>query len=486
VTTIPSPVSEALAAAGSRRPGLQPGHVVQFYLKDEFLLDQVRDFLGRALSAGSAAIVIATLEHRRKLEDRLLADGLDLPRLSSQGRYVSLDAAETLAEILVNGVADSGRFSHLVGGVIARAATACADSGSTVAAFGEMVALLGEQGDISGAIVLERLWNQLGGIHSFSLLCAYSMKDFSRTEHTEPFQTICGEHSHVIPSESYSSLGTEQDRSRAISRLQQKAQALEHETAAHKRAQESLQLLESANRSLQGLSARLLRLQEDERRRFAYELHERTGQDLALLGMNLSALELDASRLSPELAKELSETRVIAGRVAKDLREISYLMYPPLLEEMGLESALRWYIGEFSERTNIKVKLEFLHDTARLRSEVEITLYRALQECLANVQQHSGIAMATVSLHADAKRVILEVRDDGKEIAADAVSSPESAAVLDAGFRCMKERLEDLGGELIILPRREGGHVKIVLPCERGGSAPRRPQLWSDAAERVG
>lgn len=231
------------------------GHVVQFYSEDKSLIETLGRFIGSALEAGDAAIVVATKTHRDGLAQQLESRGLNVASAIEEGRYVPLDAAETMAAIMVDGWPDESRFANHIGGVLARARSAAENAKQSrtsliieprVVVFGEMVALLWADGKHPSAIRLEQLWNDLGKTHSFSLRCAYPMGGFHRQEHGEPFLKICAEHSAVIPGEDYTSLTTEADRLRSISQLQQKARALDAEIAERKEAQESLHQREMA------------------------------------------------------------------------------------------------------------------------------------------------------------------------------------------------------------------------------------------------
>ena len=231
------------------------GHVVQFYSEDQSLVETLGRFIGTALEAGDAAIMVASKAHREGVARRLETRGLDVASAMEEERYVPLDAAETMEEIMVNGWPDESRFAHHIGGVIMRARSAAEKVRQSrtsliieprVVVFGEMVALLWADGRHPSAIRLEQLWNDLAKTHSFSLRCAYPMAGFHRQEHSEPFLKICAEHSAVIPVESYTSLNNEGDRLRNISRLQQKAEALDAEIAERKEAQESLHQREMA------------------------------------------------------------------------------------------------------------------------------------------------------------------------------------------------------------------------------------------------
>jgi hypothetical protein len=211
-------------------------HFVQFYESDTFLAGTVSRFVGAALRAGEGVVLIATRAHRNAIQRTLRAQGLDLALARAQGQVVSLDAAETLARFMVKGSADPVRFRDLIGGVMARVA----DGRPRVRAFGEMVALLWAAGNRDGAMRIEGLWNELRSAHAFLLQCAYPMDGFPAERHGAAFRDICACHSRVIPAESYAGLSTDEERLRAIAGLQQKARALQAETARGKRIERAL------------------------------------------------------------------------------------------------------------------------------------------------------------------------------------------------------------------------------------------------------
>ena len=220
---------------------LEPGsHSVQFYRKDEFLADELSRFLGSALGSGDAAIVIATKAHREQVSRLMKMRGLDMVLATRQGRYVSLDAADTLAKISVAGWPDAARFIAVLGEVIAGARAATLRADARVAAFGEMVALLCAEGKSEAAVLLEHLWNDLARVHSFSLRCAYPLSIFSRSGEGDSFERICAAHSHVIPSERFTVLTSDKERWRTVSHLEQKAEALDTEIAERKKTELSL------------------------------------------------------------------------------------------------------------------------------------------------------------------------------------------------------------------------------------------------------
>jgi len=203
-------------------------HFVQFYETDAFLARAVGEYVGAALGSGDAAVVVATPAHRRAIRRKLRERGLDVPRAVARGRYVALDAAGTLARFMTNGAPDAARFAEVVGGVVARAARA----GRRVRAFGEMVALLWEQGNRNAAVRLEGLWNDLRKAHTCSLFCAYPIACFHGPGCDRPFDAVCACHARVIPAESYSALRGDRERLAAVSGLQQRVGSLEVELAS--------------------------------------------------------------------------------------------------------------------------------------------------------------------------------------------------------------------------------------------------------------
>ena len=224
----------------------QSEHFVQFCETDAFLIDSVSAFIGAGLRAGDVVIVLATKPHTESLEERLKGDGLEVAAARVRGQYVSMDAAATLSKFMVDGSPEPGRFAEVVGSMIALAA----QGQRHVRIFGEMVALLWAEGNRAAAVRLEELWNDLGKTHSFSLCCAYPMQGFGGEVYKEEFTEICQQHSRVIPAESYTLLSSADERLRAITLLQQKANSLEAEIAERKGAEEQLRVSENRYRRL--------------------------------------------------------------------------------------------------------------------------------------------------------------------------------------------------------------------------------------------
>lgn len=214
-------------------------HIAQFYESASFLLDTVREFLSVSLRTGQSAVVVATPAHRAGIAERLAADGIDLDGAVARGQYVVLDAAETLAALLVDGVPDADRFEALIGGVVREAQV----HHQQVRAFGEMVALLVADGQYEAAIRLEQLWNDLRRTSELSLLCAYSLSTFGDERAAGLVEQICAAHGRVVPADSFTTLVDPDARLQAITLLQQQAQWLSREIAERRRAEDAMHAL---------------------------------------------------------------------------------------------------------------------------------------------------------------------------------------------------------------------------------------------------
>ena len=216
------------------------------------------------------------------------------------------------------------------------------------------------------------------------------------------------------------------------------------------------------------LTGRLMRAQDDERRRIARMLHETTAQDLAGLKMHLARLNRTATHLSNADRRALTESIVLAEQSITEIRTLSYLLYPPFLDETGLLSALRWYAAGFAERSGIKIDLELLKSLERLPLDTETALFRIVQESLINIHRHAGSESALIRLQRDAQTLVLEIEDRGHGILNAArkhiMSGGGGAGVGIAG---MRERVDQLGGCLKIVSSDEGTIVRVQLPLRQ-------------------
>ena len=740
----------------------QDGHVVQLYTDDGFLLDVLSRFIGGAIAVGDAAVIIATKAHHEGLAQRLNARGMDTGKAIRQGRYVLLDARETVSKIMIDGLVDEARFADAIGGVLTRVRNAAYGRDCRIAVFGELVALLWAEGKPQDAIRVEQLWSKLAQQHSFSLLCAYPITGFNNERHIEPFLKMCAQHSHVVPSESYLGLSSAEERLRSIAHLQQKAQVLEKELAlrqslteglantqdadelicvlvqkaiasigtesgcagvrhpeglvchkyfrkgealpvdycfppghglpgwlilnkvpyvtndassdphmrhelceiygvrsalstpildaggeviaffevhnkvdgsafdakdqqllvlvaqiasvalqkalAHagemvlRRNEERFRLLveavqdyaiftldpeghvsswnsgaerikgyksaeivgkhfscfypeadlrngkpqwelevaakegrfedegwrvrkdgsrfwanviitavrndagklvgfgkvtrdvtermqtqqalqkevaerRQAEQRLRQLSVYLLRTQDEERRRIGRDLHDSLGQYLAVLKMKLDSVISLIGPKEDEVGQDIARCVRLTEDSIKEVRTLSYLLYPPLLDEMGLKSAIPWYLDGFSERSGIKTTFEVQTDFGRLSRDAELALFRVLQESLTNVHRHSGSRTADVRLSMNDGMGVLAVQDKGKGIPAGLLekSSQDWMGALGVGLRGMNERMRQLGGRLELVSTEEGTTVNAIVPATEFQPCPSQP-----------
>ena len=232
-------------------------------------------------------------------------------------------------------------------------------------------------------------------------------------------------------------------------------------------------LLDTANSSLRQLSSRILHLQDEERRRIASHLHDTTGGWLTALAMNLSVVSGEAAKLTPRTKNVLADSLEILRDMSNDLRTVSHLLHPPLLDEMGLQSALRWFIEEFSKRSNIQVELELAPNLGRLNRECETAIFRIVQEALTNVHRHSGSPRASNCITRAHGELALEVRDWGKGLHPRQHGAPQRSGV---GLQGMQERVRQLGGHFEIRTNPDGGtsvitkfdEASVCLPLAAG------------------
>jgi hypothetical protein len=234
------PLGAALSQA--HRPGalnagfLLPPHAVQFYEDEDSLLEALDDFVWDGLDVGDGVVAVARPPILAQLEQRLSGARAEMEAARARGQYVTLDADEVLEQILRDGRPDEALFQEVVGGLVTRVKTRF----PCVRLFGEMVAILWEQGKAGEAIQLEALWNGLVKREHITLRCAYPLRLFDRAMHARPFATICDQHPHVLPAESYPLTGEPEQQLKVIAQLQQKARALEGEVRIRRQAEEAL------------------------------------------------------------------------------------------------------------------------------------------------------------------------------------------------------------------------------------------------------
>ena len=259
------------------------------------------------------------------------------------------------------------------------------------------------------------------------------------------------------------------ERMRGQSALERSNVELAAEVTERKSAE---QRLAASEQWLRELSLRLLSTQDEERRRIGRELHDSLGQYLALLKLKLETV-LTPSVVAQASAQPVAECVRLAEEAIKEVRTISYLLYPPMLEELGLKSAIPWYLEGFSKRSNIQTTFDADPAFDRLPRDKELALFRVLQESLTNVHRHSGSPDATVRLSLANGSAILEVQDRGKGIPSPLLeqAGEDWMGSLGVGLRGMDERMRQLGGKLEVASTDHGTVVRAVVPAGERATA---------------
>jgi len=236
----------------------------------------------------------------------------------------------------------------------------------------------------------------------------------------------------------------------------------------------------SAEEDLRRVTAELLRLQDEERRRIGRDLHDSTGQSLAALEIDLAQLGRDAAKLSAEGREQLEQCVRLARQCSAEIRTASYLLHPPLLDELGLASALRWLADGLRARSGLEVRLQLPERLQGVAPEEELALFRVAQEALTNVQRHSSSRSAAIRLRAEPGSLVLEIEDAGRGMPAVSLSDPASSGrFAGVGVAGMRERIRQLGGSFDVESTAAGGTlVRACIPLSG------RPSAGRDA-ERV-
>ena len=238
--------------------------------------------------------------------------------------------------------------------------------------------------------------------------------------------------------------------------------------------------------TLRKLSQRLLKTQDEERRKLARDLHDSTGQVLTALKLQVASLKKQFEKGQPEF-DALTEIALTADKAIQEIRTTSYLLHPPLLDEAGLTSAASWYVAGFSQRSGIRVNLDLPPRSERVPNNMEIVLFRVLQESLANVHRHSGASNVNIALKKDAQGVIMEVHDDGHGIAPELLNRLRKANTDGGvGLAGMRERINELNGQFDIESSSRGTTLRVSLPLSSNdrpmqGASPSQ-STWAGAA----
>jgi signal transduction histidine kinase len=222
-----------------------------------------------------------------------------------------------------------------------------------------------------------------------------------------------------------------------------------------------------AEEELRRLSGQLLRLQDEERRKIARDLHDSTGQDLVALATTLSQLHASMPTSSRKLRKLASQCQGLADKCIREVRTLSYLLHPPMLDEAGLEDAIRHYAGGFTERTGIEVELQISPRLGRIKPDSEMGLFRVVQESLTNIQRHSGSLQAKIRIERGPGKITLEISDKGSGISGNQRRRNGKLSFgLGVGIPSMHERVKLIGGQLDIESSSRGTTVRVTIPVD--------------------
>jgi signal transduction histidine kinase len=453
-------------------------HEVQFYFDDQFLIQSLAGWVQCALDGGGSAIIVATEAHRVRLAQELRRDRIALTSFIDQGRYVALDAAETLAQFMVDNAPDVKRFRQVIGDVISCAACVAPREYGKVAIFGEMVALLWQRGEVQAALRLEQMWNELSEHYSFQLRCAYPITSFDQDTHTELFNRICAEHNFTIPAESYSESSDPQDRLRTVAFLQQTEQVLKTEAVGRRVAEaqkeqaqrqnerltEEIRKHEAVEEELRKFTRRLLTTRDEEQRRIALELHENTAQLLAALSLYFGIVHQEKDSLNPRLARAIASSRSVSDNLLSEIRKLSHLLHPPTLDEMGVASAVKEYIEEFVKSSGARVDLKVGDNIGRFDRNLEITVFRIVEEALANVHSRSREVSTVVRLSRSSATLLIEIESHHP-----AKGGNESGSRQESRFTGIHERVMEHGGSMHFASSPSGTRVAVKLPLRENG-----------------
>jgi len=250
---------------------------------------------------------------------------------------------------------------------------------------------------------------------------------------------------------------------RSEEKLRALAEKLETQVRGRTREleQRSAEIVQQSEQ-LRDLSRRLLQAQDQERRHIARELHDSAGQIVTVLSMNLGQIFQRARENAPLIAKEVDECQALVQQLSQEIRTTSYLLYPPLLDETGLNQALSWYIQGLTQRSGLEIDLSISENFGRLPREMELVVYRLVQECLTNIHRHSGSKNASIRLRREGEHIFLEVQDNGKGILPDKLNQLQMQGA-GVGIRGMRERVRQLEGRMDIRSSESGTTISFTF-----------------------
>jgi signal transduction histidine kinase len=305
---------------------------------------------------------------------------------------------------------------------------------------------------------------EIHGVIAFFLVCAVliALGGANRKKQLRLNETIV-----VITSEAAERRRAEEELQKAHDKLEQRVDertlAL---SQALSRLESEVKVRQQAEEQMRCLSVRLMVMQDEERRHIARELHDSAGQALAAIKMAVASLQF-AGNNSADFPQQLEDLDALADEALREIRTMSYLLHPPLLDEAGIACAASWFVEGFAKRSGIKVQCDIAENMERPPRDREVVLFRVLQESLTNVHRHSGASAACVTLNFESDRFKLEVRDNGGGIAEERLQLLNTTGKAGVGIAGMRERVRELGGSLDIRSGKTGTIVSAVLPLLR-------------------
>jgi PAS domain S-box-containing protein len=254
-------------------------------------------------------------------------------------------------------------------------------------------------------------------------------------------------------------------------RLRKLSESLDAEVRARTRElEERNQDVMRQSEQLRDLSWRLLRTQDEERRHIARELHDSAGQTLTVLGMGLAQLVQKAARSAPELATDAALIQETVQQLHREIRTASYLLHPPLLDESGLSSALGWYVQGLVERSELDITLDIAKEFGRLPHDMELAIFRLVQECLTNIHRHSDCKIASIRIVRDPDLLTIDIQDQGKGMSPARLAEIQSQGS-GVGIRGIRERLRQFEGNLKIESGSSGTRILVTIPIPKTGES---------------
>lgn len=243
--------------------------------------------------------------------------------------------------------------------------------------------------------------------------------------------------------------------------------------------------ISSQSEQLRDLSARLMQAQDDERRRIARELHDSAGQILAGLALNLANIAKYAPENIPHVSGAIEHSQELVAELTQEIRTMSYLLYPPLLEETGLAETILWYVQGLKDRSGLAIAVDIPTDFPRLSPDAELVVFRVVQEAMTNIHRHSHSKTAAIRISVADKSVLVEIRDEGQGIPADKLKQIQSRG-LGVGIRGMRERVRQLNGEMTIDSGQSGTSVLAVFPLDVVAREQKKPAAVEFAKVAIG